>query len=118
MMNRMWSVSALVSYIKRGIDHDENLMQLLVRGEISNLVKHRSGHYYFTLKDDKARMSCVMFSNYARLVRFDLENGSRVIAQCKVSVYEAGGSVQLYVNGLQPDGIGEMYLQLEALKKK
>lgn len=118
MMNQMWSVSALVSYIKRGIDHDENLRQLLVRGEISNLVKHRSGHYYFTLKDDKARMSCVMFSNYARLIHFDLENGSKVIAQCKVSVYEASGSVQLYVNGLQPDGIGEMYLQLEALKKK
>ena len=72
MMNQMWSVSALVSYIKRGIDHDENLRQLLVRGEISNLVKHRSGHYYFTLKDDKARMSCVMFSNYARLIHFDL----------------------------------------------
>ena len=118
MTQPMWSVSSLVSYIKRGIDHDENLMQLLVQGEVSNLVKHRSGHYYFTLKDDKARMSCVMFANYARLVHFNLENGSKVIAHCKVSVYEASGSVQLYVNGLQMDGIGDLYLQLEALKKK
>lgn len=118
MINQMWSVSSLVTYIKRSIDHDTNLMQLLVQGEVSNLVKHRSGHYYFTLKDDKAKMNCVMFSNYARLVRFNLENGSKVIAQCKVSVYEASGSVQLYVNGLQLDGIGDLYYQFELLKKK
>lgn len=118
MMKPMWSVSSLVSYIKQGIDHDENLMQLFVQGEISNLVKHRSGHYYFTLKDDKARMNCVMFANFARLIRFNLENGSKVIANCKVSVYEASGSVQLYVNALQLDGIGDLYYQFEQLKKK
>lgn len=118
MMKQMWSVSQLVNYIKLGMDHDENLHQLLVQGEISNLVKHRSGHYYFTLKDEKSRMSCVMFANYARLVRFDLKDGSKVIANCRVSVYEASGSVQLYVNNLQPDGIGELYLQFEQLKKK
>ena len=118
MMKQMWSVSSLVSYIKQGIDHDENLMQLFVQGEISNLVKHRSGHYYFTLKDDKARMNCVMFANFARLIRFNLENGSKVIANCKVSVYEASGSVQLYVNALQLDGIGDLYYQFEQLKKK
>ena len=118
MMNQMWSVSSLVNYIKRRIDHDENLMQLFVQGEISNLVKHRSGHYYFTLKDDKAKMNCVMFSNYARLLRFNLENGNKVIVQCKLSVYEAGGNVQLYVNGIQLDGIGDLYYQFELLKKK
>lgn len=118
MIKQMWSVSSLVSYIKQGIDHDENLMQLFVQGEISNLVKHRSGHYYFTLKDDKARMNCVMFANFARLIRFNLENGSKVIANCKVSVYEASGSVQLYVNSLQLDGIGDLYYQFEQLKKK
>ena len=118
MMNQMWSVSSLVNYIKRRIDHDENLIQLFVQGEISNLVKHRSGHYYFTLKDDKAKMNCVMFSNYARLLRFNLENGNKVIVQCKVSVYEAGGNVQLYVNGIQLDGIGDLYYQFELLKKK
>lgn len=118
MINQMWSVSDVVRYIKRGIDHDENLMSLLVQGEVSNLTKHRSGHYYFTLKDENARMSCVMFANYARLVHFDLKEGSHVIANCKVSVYEASGSVQLYVNGLQLEGIGDLYLQFEKLKKK
>lgn len=118
MINQMWSVSSLVNYIKQGIDHDENLMRLLVQGEVSNLVKHRSGHYYFTLKDDKAKMNCVMFANFARLIRFNLENGSKVIANCKVSVYEASGSVQLYVNHLQLDGIGDLYYQFELLKKK
>lgn len=118
MIEKMWSVSSLVSYIKKGIDHDENLVSLIVQGEISNLVKHRSGHYYFTLKDDKARMSCVMFSNFARLIHFDLQNGSKVIAFCRVSIYEASGSVQLYVNSLQLDGIGDLYLRFEQLKKK
>ncbi|MGN1344266.1 MAG: exodeoxyribonuclease VII large subunit [Traorella sp.] len=118
MIKQMWSVTSLVNYIKKGIDHDENLTQLLVQGEISNLVKHRSGHYYFTLKDEKSRMNCVMFSNYARLIRFNLENGNKVIVQCKVSVYEASGSVQLYVNAIQLDGIGDLYYQFELLKKK
>lgn len=118
MIEKMWSVSSLVSYIKKGIDHDENLVSLIVQGEISNLVKHRSGHFYFTLKDDKARMNCVMFSNFARLINFDLQNGSKVLAFCRVSVYEASGSVQLYVNSLQLDGIGDLYLRFEQLKKK
>ncbi len=118
MMHSVWQVSQLVSYIKNEIDNDQILHQLLVTGEISNLTKHKSGHYYFTLKDDKARMNCVMFSNYTRLIHFDLKEGSRVIAQCRVSVYEPGGNVQLYVNALQLDGIGDLYLQLEQLKRK
>ena len=118
MINKMWSVSNLVNYIKYGIDHDQNLMQLFVQGEISNLVKHRSGHYYFTLKDDKSRMSCVMFATHARLLRFNLQDGNKVIVQCKVSVYEPNGNVQLYVNGIQLDGIGDLYYQFELLKRK
>lgn len=118
MKQDLWSVAKLVSYIKRGIDHDDNLTDLFVQGEVSNLTKHRSGHYYFTLKDDLSRMNCVMFSNFARLVNFDLKDGSKVIAHCKVSVYEPSGAVQLYIKGLQMDGLGDLYQQFEKLKHK
>lgn len=118
MSRPIWSVSHLVKYLKSNIENEPVFNQLLIKGEISNFTAHRSGHYYFTLKDATSRMNCVMFSSYTKRVRFPIKEGSQVIVAAKLSVYEAGGSVQLYVTDMQLDGIGDLYLQLEQSKKK
>lgn len=118
MKQNLWSVSALVKYLKSGIDSDPILNHVLIKGEISNFTAHRSGHYYFTLKDASARMSCIMFASYTSKVRFPIKEGCKVIAAAKVSMYEAGGTLQLYVMDLQLDGLGDLYLQLEEVKRK
>lgn len=117
-MSMIWSISSLVNYVKRSLDGDPLLTNILIKGEISNFTHHRSGHLYFTLKDDKARISCVMFATYARNVKFQIKDGCKVIVKASLSMYEASGSVQLYVNAMQLDGIGDLYLELERLKKK
>lgn len=114
----MYSVSSLVHYIKGSLDNDMNLQSILIKGEISNFTNHRSGHWYFTLKDARAKISCVMFASYASRSSILLKEGMKVIVSASVSMYEAGGSVQLYVTRVQVDGLGDLYLQLEAVKKK
>jgi exodeoxyribonuclease VII large subunit len=91
---------------------------ILVEGEISNLRIPYSGHWYFSLKDERAGISCVMFASSNRRVGFVPKNGDKVIISGDVSVYEAGGTMQIIAQSMQPSGIGELYLQLEALKKK
>ena len=118
MSRQLWSVSALVRYLKSEIDGNAILNHVLVKGEISNFTAHRSGHYYFTLKDASSRMSCIMFASYTHKVRFPIKEGCKVIAAAKVSLYEAGGALQLYVMDMQLDGLGDLYLQLEETKKK
>ena len=110
------SVSQLNNYIKRYIDSNINLSNIYIKGEISNFKFHSSGHIYMTLKDDNATLKCVMFSTYASGLKFTPENGMRVIAFGKVSVYERDGVYQLYVNSLVPDGIGELYAAFEKMK--
>lgn len=118
-MNKpLYSVTGLVRYIKGALDSDKNLQSILVKGEISNFTNHRSGHWYFTLKDAKAKISCVMFASYASRCKMLPKEGMKVLISANVSLYEAGGSTQLYVTAIQVDGLGDLYLQLEALKEK
>ena len=118
MSQVMHSVTSLVHYIKSSLDQDMRLRSLKIKGEISNLTKHRSGHWYFSLKDTRAKISCVMFASNAARCTIDVKEGMQVIVSGSVSMYEAGGSLQLYVTAIQNDGLGDLFLQLEAIKKK
>ena len=112
------SVSELNAYVKRMFDSDRELSAISVIGEISNLTVHRTGHIYFSLKDEFSQIKAVMFRSAASSLKFVPENGMKVIARCSVSVYTATGSYQLYVNNMQPDGVGALYLAYEQLKAK
>ncbi|MBY6271696.1 MAG: exodeoxyribonuclease VII large subunit [Bacillaceae bacterium] len=115
---RYLTVSALTKYIKRKFDYDPHLQNLYVKGEISNMKKHTSGHIYFTLKDAGARILAVMFSAYAQKAGFQPEDGMHVLVRGDVSVYEPSGNYQIYVKEIQPDGIGSLYLAYKQLEEK
>lgn len=117
-MDQYITVYNLNRYIKAQFDSDVGLQDIYVKGEISNYRPHPSGHMYFTLKDEKAAISSIMFSSYARHLNFRCENGNKVIARGHVSVYEKTGQYQLYVTAMQLDGVGNLYARFEALKKK
>lgn len=113
------SVSQLNRYIKMNFDADENLANIFISGEISNFTNHyRTGHLYFTIKDDSAAVRAVMFNSSAKRLKFMPEDGMKVIARGRVSVYEASGQYQLYVDDMQPDGVGALNLAYEQLKEK
>ena len=113
------SVSTLNNYLKGLLDSDPNLQYVFVSGEISNLTDHySSGHIYLSLKDSKAVIKAVMFSFNASRLRFKPQNGMKVIARGKVSIYEPSGQYQLYIEDIQPDGIGSLTLAFEQLKEK
>ena len=113
------SVSQLNFYIKTLVEGDSNLRYVFVTGEISNLTDHySSGHIYLSLKDDKAVVKAVMFSNSARNLKFIPKNGMKVIVRGRVSVYEPSGQYQLYIEDMQPDGIGALTIAYEQLKAK
>lgn len=113
------SVSQLNRYIKMNFDADENLANIFISGEISNFTNHyRTGHLYFTLKDDSAAVRAVMFNSSAKRLKFMPADGMKVIARGRVSVYEASGQYQLYVDDMQPDGVGALNLAYEQLKEK
>lgn len=113
------SVSQLNRYIKMNFDADENLANIFISGEISNFTNHyRTGHLYFTLKDDSAAVRAVMFNSSAKRLKFMPEDGMKVIARGRVSVYEASGQYQLYVDDMQSDGVGALNLAYEQLKEK
>ena len=120
MQNTMvLSVSQLNRYIKMNFDADENLANIFISGEISNFTNHyRTGHLYFTLKDDSSAVRAVMFNSSAKRLKFMPEDGMKVIARGRVSVYEASGQYQLYVDDMQPDGVGALNLAYEQLKEK
>lgn len=115
---RYLSVNALTKYIKRKFDADPHLHDIHVRGEISNFKQHSSGHMYFTLKDEKARILAVMFSSQSRSMKFSPENGMKVIVKGDITVYEPSGQYQIYIKEMQPDGIGELFLAYEQLKQR
>ena len=112
------SVRELTAYVKRLFDRDEILSDVTVRGEISNLTRHSSGHVYFSLKDDAAALSCVCFRAAAATLRFEPREGDRVVASGSITVYEKQGRYQLIARTMQPDGAGELAAALEALKAK
>ncbi|WP_409254356.1 exodeoxyribonuclease VII large subunit [Bacillus sp. SCS-153A] len=112
------TIQALTKYIKRKFDKDPHLSGIYVKGEISNFKRHSSGHMYFTLKDEKARILAVMFSSANASMKFRPENGMKVLIRGDISVYEAGGQYQIYVKEMQPDGIGDLFLAYQQLKEK
>jgi len=112
------SVKALTKYIKRKFDADPHLRNVFVKGELSNVKIHSSGHIYFTLKDDQSRMPAVMFAAQAKSLKFKPESGMNVLLQGDVNVYENSGQYQLYAHHMQPDGIGELFIAFEQLKEK
>ncbi|MCJ8006787.1 exodeoxyribonuclease VII large subunit [Lederbergia wuyishanensis] len=112
------TVKALTKYIKRKFDVDPHLSNVYVKGEISNFKKHSSGHLYFTLKDESARVMAVMFSSFSQSMKFIPENGMNVLIRGSITVYEASGQYQIYVQEMLPDGIGELFLAYEQLKNK
>ena len=118
MQQTIYPISSIVAYIKSTLDQNPYLNGILIQGEVSNLKKHRSGHWYFTLKDAQARLSCVMFAAYAARCQANVHDGSKVIVKGSVSMYEPQGSVQCYVSAIREDGLGDLYLRYEELKKK
>ncbi len=112
------SVSSLLRYLKNRLDTDERLQKIYVSGEISNFHRHFSGHLYFTLKDEYASISCVMFKSAASSLRFEPKTGDKVIVYANTSVFETAGQLQLYVQRMTPEGLGDLYVRYEALKNR
>ncbi|MEN6316447.1 MAG: exodeoxyribonuclease VII large subunit [Clostridiaceae bacterium] len=117
-MNNILTVSELNKYIKDLVSRDFILSGLWVKGEISNFKSHYSGHFYFTLKDEKSVLKCVMFRSHAASLQFMPEDGMKMLIRGYISVFERDGQYQLYAEEMQPDGIGALYVAFEALKKK
>ncbi len=115
---RYLSVTALTKYIKYKFDNDAHLKNVLLKGEISNFKRHSRGHFYFTLKDDKAQISAIMFASSSNKVKFTPVDGMSILVEGYISVYEASGNYQIYVNKMSEDGLGNLYLAYEQLKKK
>ena len=118
-MAEVISVSALNRYVKMRLDADDVLFDLALRGEIANFVQNaRSGHCYFTLRDDACSVKAVMFRSDAARLAFRPQEGMRVVVRCRATLYERDGAFQLYVNAMFPDGMGAAQLALEQLKEK
>ena len=112
------TVSQLNSYMKRLVDAQQTLGDIWIKGEISNFKEHYSGHLYITLKDDGGVLKAVMFKSAASGLTFKPEDGMKVLARGRIGVYEQSGTYQLYINEMTPDGIGELYIAYEKLKKR
>lgn len=118
MEERYLTVTALTKYIKYKFDHDHHLDEVLLEGEISNFKHNSRGHFYFTLKDENAAISATMFSSSASKVTFEPKDGMKVFVKGNVTVYEPSGTYQINVKELKSDGIGDLYLAYEKLKKE
>lgn len=118
-MNKEYlTVSQLTRYIKYKLDNDTNLQEVYLKGEISNFKAHTRGHFYFTIKDEGSRINAVMFASSASKVKFTPEDGMKILVTGRISVYEATGGYQIYVNEMMEDGVGNLYVAFEQLKKK
>ena len=118
MSNNIWSVSYLLNSIKSTLDQNVLLKSFWVKGEISNFTAHSSGHWYFSLKDEQARISCIMFQGYTKDVLFRPKNGDKVLVRGSITVYNLQGQLQCSVFSMQNDGLGDLFIQFELLKKK
>ena len=114
----VYSVWQVNQYVKQRMDEDQLLAGLLVRGEISNYKKYPSGHHYFSLKDDRGAIRCVLFRGDAFRLRFQPSNGMRVVAYGRVSVFPRDGQYQLYCTELFADGQGDLHAAFEQLKER
>ncbi len=115
---KYYSITALNRAIKNMFDSKPELNRVYIKGEISNFKHHTRGHLYFTLKDENSRIAAVMFSSAASKMTFEPEDGMKVLVCGRVTVYEANGGYQIYVDQMDLDGIGNLYLEYEKLKKK
>ena len=118
MNDKYISVSQLTRYIKYKIDNDVNLNEVFLKGEISNFKAHSRGHFYFTLKDEGSRINAIMFASQTKKIKFMPQDGMKVLVTGKISVFEANGGYQIYVNEMLEDGVGNLYIAYEQLKKK
>ena len=118
MNDKYISVSQLTRYIKYKIDNDVNLNEVFLKGEISNFKAHSRGHFYFTLKDEGSRINAIMFASQTKKIKFVPQDGMNVLVTGKISVFEANGGYQIYVNEMLEDGVGNLYIAYEQLKKK
>lgn len=117
-MEQYLTVTALTKYIKAKLEGDKHLFSILLKGEISNFKKHSRGHLYYTLKDENAQISAIMFSRDAEKLAFTPKEGDHVLIMGRISLYEPSGTYSIQVTGMKLDGIGELYLKYEALKKE
>ena len=119
MSNNVLTVTELNQYIKSFFDSSAFLQDIYIKGEISNFTNHyKTGHFYFTLKDEGGVLKSVMFRSDVATLKFMPENGMKVIAHGRISLYVKDGSYQLYVDSIEPDGIGALYIAFEQLKAK
>ena len=118
MEERYLTVTALTKYIKYKFDHDRNLEEVLLEGEISNFKHNSRGHFYFTLKDETSQISATMFATYASRVKFEPEDGMKVYVKGNVTVYEPSGTYSINVKEIKSNGVGDLYIAYEKLKKE
>lgn len=118
MEDNYLTVTALTKYIKRKLNSDPHLKDIWLKGEISNFKHHSRGHMYLTIKDDNSRIQSVMFAGNNRQLKFTPENGMNVLIKGEINVFEPYGQYQLYIQQMEPDGIGSLYLAFEQLKEK
>ena len=116
--NNYITVSQLNRYLKYKIENDDNLNLVYLKGEISNFKAHTRGHFYFTLKDENSRINAIMFQSNASKVKFNINDGMKVLVTGRIGVYEASGAYQIYVDEMLEDGFGSLYLAFEQLKEK
>lgn len=118
MNDKYLTVGAITRYLKAKFDVDENLQTVFLKGEISNFKAHTSGHFYFSLKDETSKINAIMFRSNANKVLFKPTDGMKVLVTGRISVYEAMGSYQIYVDEMLEDGVGNLYIAFEQLKEK
>jgi len=118
LADKVYGVTEINNHIKDLLDSDVLLGGVYIRGELSNYKVYPSGHHYFSMKDEEGAIRCVMFRGSAGKLRFRPENGMKVVAFGRVSVFPRDGAYQLYVTGLSPDGVGDLYVAFEQLKEK
>lgn len=111
------TVTALTKYIKMKLEGDKHLFSIYLKGEISNFKRHSRGHLYFTIKDDNAQIAAIMFNNYTNNLNFSPKDGDHILVTGKISLYEPQGAYSIQVSEMTLDGIGELYLKYEALKR-
>lgn len=118
MNDKYLTISAITRYLKAKLDLDENLQTVFLKGEISNFKAHTSGHFYFSLKDENSKINAIMFRSNASKVLFKPSDGMKVLVTGRISIYEAMGGYQIYVDEMLEDGVGNLYIAFEQLKEK
>jgi len=118
MDNKYLTVSAITRYLKAKLDFDENLKNVFLKGEISNFKAHTTGHLYFSVKDEGSKINAIMFKTNAAKLNFTPADGTKVLITGRISIYEQAGNYQIYVDDMIEDGVGNLYIAFEKLKKE